>query len=220
MKITSAARLHELNASLELIHDRLIAVAVPPFDRHLMASARDDEPVGKIRPRQFVDGRAGSLLRRGKMDVALELRAADVQPQLPVQVVDESFENVVGNLVRPVDQRQLTVDDLDLGIVLIEMTQVGIVVPNLATRHPHVGEEGARITAVQIAHRCGELHRVSQRKPSPENQLPHLSPMVPCLARLSRGQHPVPLHRGLCRALRRRPAASATASILCGLNCA
>jgi len=61
------------------------------------------------------------------------------------------------------NQRILAVYDLHARCAAAKWSEVGIVLPQLATRRSHIGKKSARIAAVQIANSCREHHDIARR---------------------------------------------------------
>ena len=71
--------LHENDLALELINDFLITLGLPPFYRHIIFPAGDDDPERGVFSGQFVHLRKPALLQFGNIDVPFELGGFDVE---------------------------------------------------------------------------------------------------------------------------------------------
>jgi hypothetical protein len=205
MMIAGAAGLHKLNPSLEMIHHLLISITVPPLDRDFVPATGEDDPKGDFAPGQFMHCGSPALFRVRQVDVAFELRASNVQPQLSVQTIDESVQRMIGDFVCPIDQRKIAIECLHLRIVFRQMTQIGIVVPQFAARRPNIRDERPGITSVQVTNCSRQKHDVAEGEIGFENQLPHRPQVSPTpktsrrCARLRRAVCSAPPHRGPAR---------------------
>ena len=75
------------------------------------------------------------------MDVAVELRRANRQAQPLIQVVDEGVDEMVGDVVALVNEGIRAVDDLRVRVIIVELGDVGVVLPQRWTRRTDVGQE-------------------------------------------------------------------------------
>ena len=80
---------------------------------------------------------------------------ANVQAQFSTQKIGEPFHEMPGRAVALVDQWAMTVEHLDPGIFLIQRRNVRVVLPQVGTRHAHIGEELIWISQMQIPHGVG-----------------------------------------------------------------
>ena len=107
------------------------------------------------------------------MDVAAEHGRSDTEAQPFVQMLDEAVNEVIGRLVAPVDQRVFAVDRLRARVVVGEPGDIGVVLPKIGARRPHVGLELAGISPMQVAHGGGQHDDVAGGQAVAQDQLPH-----------------------------------------------
>ena len=97
------------------------------------------------------------------MDVALENRRFNLNPEPLAQEGNESMNKVVRPLVAVVDQRILTVYRFRLRVAITERGQVRIILPKVGIRCSHICYELLGITLMQIPHRRRQHHDVTRR---------------------------------------------------------
>jgi hypothetical protein len=82
--------------------------------------------------------------------------------QNAVQVLDEPVEEVVGRRVDAIDERIVTIDDVDASLLLLEGREVGIVQPELGARRADVRDEAPGVAGVQVTDGRCEHHDVAR----------------------------------------------------------
>src|SRR5580698_8141963 len=91
MVMTVLSHLDKLDFPSQTIHNFLIARSVPPFYCHIVLPPRCYNPKRNIFSGRFMHLGKPSLLLLGKMDVALEKRGPNGNPELLIQELDKSM---------------------------------------------------------------------------------------------------------------------------------
>ena len=133
-----------------------------------------------------------------QVNVAAEFGGPDAEIKPAVQSLDEPVDGVVGRAIALLDEREIALDDFTL--VVGDGGDPRIVQPQAIEGRADIGEELARMRAVQIADRSGEQHDVAQRISAAEDELLFSGVWMRLPApRLSRGPVPAraqPVARG------------------------
>ena len=164
--------LNKLDSSAEVVHDLLIASRVPPFDGDIVFTPGIDDPKRYGFAGEFVDLGIPGLFLRGQVDVTVEAGGADVKFEPFVQVVDESMQAMVGELVRKINQRIFAFQSFDSGILFIQEGEVGIVLPDFRTTRANIRRKLVGIPFMKIPHGGGQHHKVAGRKTVFQDQFP------------------------------------------------
>jgi hypothetical protein len=80
-------------------------------------------------------------------------------------------------LIAGVNQRVLAIQSLHAGLPLLQVGQVGIVLPKLRTGRAHIGLKLAGITVMQVTHRRGQHDDIAWRLRVSQDQLAHDGPV-------------------------------------------
>src|SRR2546425_7409173 len=83
------------------------------------------------------------------------------------------MEAMIRLIVGVIDERIGTLDDLHLRVVLIQRSDMGIVLPQFGATRANISLEPARITAVEIPDRGRHHDDIARRKKTFENELSH-----------------------------------------------
>lgn len=170
MIVTRLAHLHERQPPAKMVHNLLIPPTRPPLDREVILPAGAHNPKWEV-PQPLTQRGWQPALRGRQMNVAAKFGRSNVQPQLPIQVIDESMNKVAGCLVRSVDERVLAVDHPDAAFVFTDRRDVRIVLEKLLAGSPDVSHKPPGVTTMQIAHRRGEHQKIPRRLKISQNQL-------------------------------------------------
>ena len=136
--------LHELDTVLEMIHDFLISVVVPPLDRIVQLATRNQQPERLIDPFTLSIFRKPNSFFVGNMNVTLEIRHANPKSKQVVQICWKRVQEVAGGIVRLIDERIVTVDNFHTAFTFLNPCDVGVVRPQVAEGSPHVREKFPR----------------------------------------------------------------------------
>jgi hypothetical protein len=85
-------------------------------------------------------------------------------------VVDKAVNEVVGHFVALVNEWIVALDHFDVGVVLIELGDEGIVLPQGWTRRPHIGDELTGVARVQVSNGGREHNDIAGRLVISENE--------------------------------------------------
>src|ERR1051326_2613048 len=133
-----------------MIHDLLVAACVPPFYRYIILSPGDDDPKGNLLARDLMHLRVPGLFPLGEMNVAAKGSGPDRQAQASIQKIDEPVQAVIRGAVALIDQRIRAFDLTHLGILLGQGRYMGVMLPDLRTGSPNIGQEPPRVPVMQI----------------------------------------------------------------------
>src|SRR5437879_2368092 len=106
--------------SVRSLHDGLITLDIPPFDRHVVLAAGGDYPEWSVFSGQFLHLRIPRFLQRRNVNVAFERSGCDPEAKSIVQPMSETVKVMIRRLVASVDQRTLAINQLDTGIFFVQ----------------------------------------------------------------------------------------------------
>lgn len=163
MVMGGIADLGEEQASGEVIHDGLVTGGIPPLDGVIELAAGDDDPEGEIVAGAASDLGGQGLFVGGEMDIAVGEGDGAGDVEMPGEEFGETVEAMDGPAIAFVDERILAIDDFDAALAFAEGGEVGVVLPEVRTGGPDVGEEGPRVGAMKVPHRRREHDDVPRR---------------------------------------------------------
>ena len=169
MVVAFLAHLHKLDPAAKMVHDGLITLDIPPFDRHVVLAAGGDYPEWSVFSGQFLHLRIPRFLQRRNVNVAFERSGCDPEAKSIVQPMSETVKVMIRRLVASVDQRTLAINQLDTGIFFVQVSQIGILLPQIGAGRPHVRQESTGITPVQVSHGRGQHDNVARGVEAPQN---------------------------------------------------
>src|SRR6266496_651188 len=149
--VPSLSDLDELDSPPEMIDYFLIALGLPPFDGHVELATGYNEPERRVLSGQFLNLGIPGFFEIRYVNVSSEGRGFDAQFEVIVQKINEPVKAMIRHLIRAADQRVITVNCLDRGIVLTQRSNEGVVLPQLRAIRAHIGQKLARIALMQIA---------------------------------------------------------------------
>jgi hypothetical protein len=173
MHMLGIACLNEKDAPLEMIHHFLKTPVIPPLDREIPLSTRDNQPKGHERAGNFLDLGNPSPFFPPEKNVSPEERRLNVQAERLAEAIRESVDEMKRPPIAVVDERISAIDQFDLRILFGKGRHSRIVFPERAARGPHVRQESAWISDVQIPDRRREHHDITGRLPVSQDELFH-----------------------------------------------
>src|SRR5688572_15353081 len=138
MDVTGLTHLNEENTATKMIDDLLPAAQVPPFDRIVRLAACDDDPKGHGLFRDFLHLRHPLFLFLGEVNVPLESRRLNIEPELPVQIIDEAVNEMERSDVALMDQWILAFDLHHLAVRFRQRGKMWVICPNGRARSTHI----------------------------------------------------------------------------------
>ena len=160
MVVVGLADLDEEDVPAKVLYDGLHAGRRPPFRGEVALAPADNDPEARARAQGILNlGRPGAFLG-AQVNIAFECALRDGPAQHGFKVHAIAVDEVVRKLVAVPDGR---VVHLDLLTVLIrQLGDIGVVLPQRRARGTHVGDILARICGVQVAHRRRHHHDVTR----------------------------------------------------------
>lgn len=164
MVVTFLADLNEEDAVVEIVHHLLPAPTVPPFDGVVVFSSGGDDPVGRGFAKCFLyDGGLRHFIV-AQVDVAFEGSGPDAQAKLLVQILDEPVNEMIRRVVAAMNERVVADHRLHVGILLVQGSDLRIVLPERRAGSAHVRQESTGVSPMQIPDRRREHHDVPWRQ--------------------------------------------------------
>ena len=135
---------------MKMVNHRLVRIRLPPFRREILLAAGDDDPemfghTGRAA------GRRRFFLGQRQVDVAAETAHRYAHAQAFFQVLDVTMEEVIGPLVRLMNERVMHVEHADAGLAFLDSGYMWVVLPQGRRRGADVGLEPAGRGLVQVA---------------------------------------------------------------------
>ncbi len=112
---------------------------------------RYDDPIGGIGTRDLLHLGHPSFLFIREINVSLKLRRSEGNLQPLREELSESVNEVEGVLIAVMDEGRVALDDLDIGGVLVQPSNVWIAFPKLASRSPDISNVLTWMSLVQIS---------------------------------------------------------------------
>src|SRR5437660_11338308 len=98
MIVAFLAHLHKLDPAAKMVHDGLITLDIPPFDRHVVLAAGGDYPEQSVLSGQFMHLRKPRFLQRRHVNVAFEHSPRDPE----AKPISHAITDTVNVMIRRV----------------------------------------------------------------------------------------------------------------------
>jgi len=167
------ADLDEKKAAAKVIDDFLPAAAMPPFDSVIVLPAGHDDPVRAGLPQGRLDQTQTLLFFRAEVDIALKCCRTDTQAKLVVEELDKPVNEMVWQIVAPVNQWIMADHGTYFWIAFVQRRQMRIVLPQGRAGRAHIREESSGIGTMQVPDGGREHDNVARRKPVFKDPLFH-----------------------------------------------
>lgn len=168
MPVAGLAALHESQPVAVMIDHLLVALGIPPFGREVVLAAREDDPITAVQA-----GRRGLSFLLRQMNVATKACHRNAQPQLLLQVLHVTVQEVIRSLIALMHERIVHVEDLHAGVILPQGREVGVMFPQGRRRGTHVGLELSRRRRMQITHGRSQHDDVARALERAQDQALH-----------------------------------------------